>query len=101
MGVTASNSGSKFILYSKKTMNKTMLFLLMLSFIFMIPAIIAAAPPEIGKPAPDFTLHDLEGKSVKLSEFKGKIVVLEWINEGCPFVKGHYLNNHMQMLQQY
>ena len=66
----------------------------------IIPAIISAAPPEIGKPAPDFTLHDLDGKQVKLSDFKGKIVVLEWINEGCPFVKGHYENGNMPSLQQ-
>jgi peroxiredoxin len=41
----------------------------------------------VGKPAPDFTLKDLGGKEVKLSSFKGKVVVLEWINPGCPFVK--------------
>jgi peroxiredoxin len=41
----------------------------------------------VGKPAPDFTLKDLGGKDVKLSSFKGKVVVLEWFNPGCPFVK--------------
>ena len=66
-----------------------------------IPAIISATPPDIGKPAPDFTLHDVNGKIVKLSDFKGKIVVLEWINEGCPFVKGHYENGHIPSMQQY
>ena len=45
------------------------------------------AHAEIGKPAPDFTLHDLDGKEVKLSDHKGKTVVLEWFNPGCPFVK--------------
>lgn len=45
---------------------------------------------EVGKPAPDFTLKDLDGKDVKLSSFKGKTVVLEWFNPGCPFVsKAH------------
>lgn len=43
--------------------------------------------PVIGKPAPDFTLKDLAGKEVKLASFKGKTVVLEWFNPGCPFVK--------------
>ena len=38
-------------------------------------------------PAPDFTLEDLDGRSVTLSELRGKIVVLEWFNPGCPFVK--------------
>jgi len=41
---------------------------------------------EIGKPAPEFTLKDTEGKEVKLSDLKGKIVVLEWINHECPVV---------------
>lgn len=45
------------------------------------------AGAEVGKPAPDFTLPDLDGKQVKLSAFKGKTVVLEWFNPGCPFVK--------------
>jgi peroxiredoxin len=53
----------------------------------------AGAPAKIpatnvvGKKAPDFTLADLDGKEVKLSAFKGKVVVLEWFNPGCPFVK--------------
>ena len=47
----------------------------------------APAKAEVGKPAPDFTLPDLDGKQVKLSSFKGKTVVLEWFNPGCPFVK--------------
>lgn len=42
---------------------------------------------EVGKPAPDFALQDLDGKEVRLSSFKGKTVVLEWFNPGCPFVK--------------
>ncbi len=45
---------------------------------------------ETGKPAPDFSLSDEQGKTVKLSDFKGKTVVLEWLNEGCPFVQKHY-----------
>ncbi|MFT3870622.1 MAG: redoxin domain-containing protein [Nibricoccus sp.] len=45
---------------------------------------------EIGQPAPDFTLTDLDGKTHKLSDLKGKTVVLEWHNPNCPFVKKHY-----------
>lgn len=41
---------------------------------------------QVGKPAPEFTLKNLEGKEFKLSDFKGKIVVLEWINHECPVV---------------
>ncbi len=44
---------------------------------------------EIGKPAPDFTLKDVDGKEHKLADLKGKIVVLEWTNRTCPFVKYH------------
>src|SRR5262249_52305465 len=44
------------------------------------------AKVELGKPAPAFELKDLDGKSVKLSDYKDKIVVLEWFNPECPFV---------------
>jgi peroxiredoxin len=50
----------------------------------------AAAPTHnaiVGKAAPDFTLKDVTGKDVSLASFKGKTVVLEWFNPGCPFVK--------------
>lgn len=59
----------------------------------------AAAPsgnPLVGKPAPDFTLTDLDGEPFKLSEQRGKIVVLEWFNPDCPFVK---LNHEKGSLQ--
>jgi peroxiredoxin len=53
-------------------------------------AVIGAGNAEVGKPAPDFALKDLDGKEVRLSSFKGKVVVLEWFNPGCPFVnKAH------------
>jgi peroxiredoxin len=53
-------------------------------------AIAPGAKAEIGKPAPDFTLTDIDGKQVSLSSFKGKTVVLEWFNPGCPFVKRNH-----------
>ena len=46
--------------------------------------------PIVGKPAPEFTLKDLDGKDVSLSSFKGKTVVLEWFNPECPFVKASH-----------
>ena len=55
---------------------------------------------ELGKPAPDFTLMSAEGNKHSLSEFKGKYVVLEWVNYDCPFVKKHYNSGNMQMLQE-
>lgn len=45
---------------------------------------------KVGDKAPEFTLKDTDGKEVKLSDFKGKIVVLEWFNPDCPFVKKHH-----------
>src|SRR6185436_12729468 len=50
----------------------------------------AAAGSRIGQPAPDFALKDQNGKAVKLSDFKGRIVVLHWFNDSCPFIERHY-----------
>lgn len=54
-----------------------------------VPAAVAAgtAPAALGQAAPDFTLPDLDGKTLRLSDFRGKTVVLEWFNPGCPFVQ--------------
>lgn len=60
----------------------------------------ALAAVESGKPAPDFKLEGVSGKTVSLSDFKGKLVVLEWKNHGCPFVKKHYDSQNMQTLQR-
>lgn len=53
----------------------------------------------VGQAAPDFSAFDTAGKPHKLSNFKGKHVVLEWTNPGCPFVRKHYGGN-MQGLQK-
>lgn len=58
------------------------------------------AHAEVGKPAPNFTLKSSSGKDVSLSDFKGKVVVLEWTNSGCPFVQKHYGSGNMQKLQK-
>jgi len=63
----------------------------------LIPA--HAASAAVGQPAPDFSATDTAGKTRKLSDFKGKLVVLEWTNPGCPFVQKHYSGN-MQSLQK-
>ena len=60
----------------------------------------AHAAVEPGKPAPDFALTGIDGKTVKLSQFRGKYVVLEWFNSECPFVQKHYESGNMQKLQQ-
>lgn len=54
----------------------------------------------IGAPAPNFTLSGEDGKRHSLSDFKGKDIVLEWFNYGCPFVRKHYDTKNMQNLQK-
>ncbi len=60
---------------------------------------LAFADAEVGKPAPDFTVTDVNGKAHKLSDYKGKIVVLESYNLDCPYVANHYNTGAMQELQ--
>ncbi|MGH1377911.1 MAG: redoxin domain-containing protein [Alphaproteobacteria bacterium] len=58
------------------------------------------ASVEIGKAAPNFTATDIHGNAFNLEDQKGKIVVLEWTNHLCPFVKKHYSTNNMQQTQK-
>ncbi|MET0659752.1 MAG: redoxin domain-containing protein [Steroidobacteraceae bacterium] len=58
------------------------------------------ASPEIGAPAPTFSATDATGKTVDLSSFKGKTVVLEWTNHECPFVRKHYESGNIPELQK-
>ncbi|KAA3662104.1 MAG: hypothetical protein DWQ10_03175 [Calditrichaeota bacterium] len=60
------------------------------------------AGPDVGidKPVPDFTLKNLDGEEIQLSDFKGKFVVLEWNSFDCPFVGKHYKKGNMQALQK-
>jgi AhpC/TSA family len=60
----------------------------------------AHAAPEPGKTAPEFSAVDSNGETVKLSDYRGKTVVLEWTNDGCPYVQKHYSSNNMQTLQK-
>ena len=59
-----------------------------------------AQTAKLNESAPDFKLMDSNGKEHSLSDFKGKTVVLEWINYECPFVKKHYDSKNMQSLQE-
>jgi len=59
----------------------------------------AFALPVIAEPAPSFTVKDIDGKTVKSDDLKGKIIVLEWNNPTCPFVHKHYDSNNMQDMQ--
>jgi peroxiredoxin len=58
------------------------------------------AAVQVGKPAPDFTGRDINGKPVKLSDYKGKIVVIESYNSDCPFCKNFYKAGDAQNLQK-
>jgi peroxiredoxin len=60
----------------------------------------ALAAAEIGKPAPGFTATDINGQTHKLSDYQGKIVVLESCNLDCPFCRNHYQSGAMQELQR-
>ncbi len=66
------------------------LLLVGLGLQLLAPGMALAEGAQVGKPAPDFTLTDLDGKTVKLGELKGKTVVLEWFNPECPFVKASH-----------
>jgi peroxiredoxin len=60
----------------------------------------AFAAAEIGQPAPEFSGTDIHGKAVKLSDYKGKVVVLESYNLDCPFCANHFNTGAMQELQK-
>lgn len=60
----------------------------------------ALAAPQVGKPAPAFSGSDTTGATVQLSDLKGKTVILEWTNHGCPYVQKHYSSGNMQSLQK-
>lgn len=60
----------------------------------------AWAVATIGQPAPSFAVQDTSGKTVSLADFKGRTVVVEWVNPGCPYVQKHYSGANMQTLQK-
>lgn len=75
--------------------------LLRLAAVFSAVAAAAYAALEVGQPAPDFTLQDIHGQVHSLSSYKGKTVVLEWVNPECPFVQKHYeKTTNMQATQK-
>lgn len=61
---------------------------------------IAAEEIRVGASAPDFKITDSRGQSETLAQYRGKFVVLEWHNQGCPFTRKHYLSGNMQALQR-
>ena len=80
-----------------KSPNKRLLWVVAL--LVVGTATLLSAGVESGKRAPDFTFTDLAGKTQKLSDFRGKVVVLEWLNPACPYVVRHYRSGNMQSTQ--
>jgi peroxiredoxin len=78
---------------------------LKVAMVAVAAAFLAAMSPSsmdvtatLGSPAPDFTLEDQNGNQVSLSDYRGKVVVLEWFNNDCPFVQRHYRAETMAKL---
>lgn len=72
-----------------------------LLYALALPALPATGlAASLGGPAPDFALPDVQGGTRRLSDFRGRHVVLEWTNPGCPFVQKHYRSGNMQTLQR-
>jgi peroxiredoxin len=69
------------------------------TLLLLLGAASTAFAAEVGKPAPDFTATDINGKTHKLSDYRGKIVVLESYNYDCPFCRNHFTTGAMQELQ--
>ena len=77
-------------------MNRNLIHGLMVTLLL----ISSAYPVQVGEPAPDFQATDSNGQVHKLSNERGKFVVLEWHNNGCPYTQKHYESGNMQRLQK-
>jgi peroxiredoxin len=76
---------------------KKALFACMAAMAFSVSAV---AAPQVGQPAPDFSVVDSAGVEHSLSDFAGRKVILEWTNHDCPFVVKHYSADNMQNQQR-
>src|SRR4051794_31705781 len=83
-------------------MKSNRLFVSMFASLGIIASLSAPAlAAAVGEPAPAFSVTDNAGKARTLDDFKGKYLVLEWHNQGCPYVKKHYNTGNMQKLQSW
>ena len=71
-----------------------------LTILGLLFAASGALAASVGQPAPAFSATDANGKAVTLADYKGKTVVLEWVNPGCPYVRKHYDSANMQATQK-
>lgn len=72
----------------------------MLVTVVTYTALVLVARAKVGQPAPDFTGTASSGKTFRLADYRGKYIVLEWHNNGCPYVGKHYNSGNMQRLQK-
>jgi peroxiredoxin len=79
-------------------MIKTMKTMTLMAILAVASGAAAGPGVAVGDQAPDFTLSDIAGNKVSLADFQGKVVVLEWTNPDCPFVKRHYQEGSMKNL---
>jgi len=73
---------------------------ILILFCAALALVATALAVKVGNPAPGFTAVDVDSKQQKLADFKGKYVVLEWHNQGCPYTRKHYESGNMQRLQK-
>ncbi len=66
----------------------------------LLTAALAVFAARVGETAPDFTATDSNGKTHHLADYRGKYVVLEWHNNGCPYTRKHYESGNMENLQR-
>jgi hypothetical protein len=80
-------------------MKRSTLYPMMITLVLLAaPSLVSAA--KVGEAAPEFTGTASNGRTFRLSDYRGKYVVLEWHNNGCPFVRKQYNSGNMQQLQK-
>jgi peroxiredoxin len=80
-------------------MKRSAIVFVFAAILFLVGSMILSAP-KVGEPAPDFSATASDGKTYHLGDFRGKFVVLEWHNNGCPYTRKHYESGNMQRLQK-
>ena len=79
---------------------KRSMFTMIAAAVALLIAPILMSASRVGEPAPDFSATASNGKTYRLSGSRGKFVVLEWHNNGCPYTRKHYDSGNMQRLQK-
>ena len=80
-------------------MKRSAFALISVALVLLVAPILISSP-KIGEPAPDFSAMASNGKTYHLADLRGKFVVLEWHNNGCPYTRKHYESGNMQRLQK-